>query len=186
MVMTFSFLEKKKFPLSRKNYNRKSLRFPRNRGQFQIQQMAFMIVAVVIFFVLVGLFFLMYQSRSLHGSFAHLQRDKAISALSILASMPEITCGDLCVDVDKVEALSEQDYSGFWGVASLKVFKVYPSSRSGKKCPAPNCDYWEIYNSGQGNVSEYPSYVSICRKVKEQGNVYDKCEVGKLLVGVKA
>ena len=156
------------------------------RSQFQIQQMAFMIVAVVIFFVLVGLFFLAYQSQSLRGSFAHLQRDKAISSLSVIANMPEISCGDLCVDVDKVEALSEKDYSDFWGIASLKVYKVYPSFGSSVvKCPAPDCNYWEIHNSGQGNISELPSYVSICRKVKEEGSIYDRCEIGKMLVGVK-
>jgi len=154
------------------------------RSQFQIQQMAFMIVAIVIFFVLVGLFFLMYQSASLKGSFAQLQRDKAISALSILSNMPEITCGDLCVDVDKVESILNKDYSGFWNVASVKIYKVSSSSESVVKCPAPNCNYWEIYDSEQKNIKEFSSYVSLCRMQLKQGSIYEKCDIGKLVVGV--
>ena len=61
MGMTLSFLEKKKFPRSRKNYN--SLAPLRVRAQMKIQQMAFMIMAVFFFFVLVGLFFLGIQFR---------------------------------------------------------------------------------------------------------------------------
>ena len=192
MVRTLSFLHqgctslrqgKKKFPLSRKNYNRKSFRF-HCKAQFQIQQMAFMIVAVVIFFELVGLFFLMYQSASLKGSYAQLQRDKAISSLSILSNMPEITCGDLCVDVDKVEAMVKQDYSSFWGIASIKVYKVYPSFGDVVKCPAPDCNYWEIYDSEQDNIKEYSSYVSLYRKQLEKGSIYERYEIGKLVVGV--
>ena len=157
----------------------------RNGAQFQIQQMAFMIVAVVIFFVLIGLFFLTYQSQGLKESHAQLEKDKAISSLSVIANLPEISCGDLCLDIDKIEVLSKEDYSGFWNVGSIKVYKIYPSFNSVVKCPAVNCNYWEVFDGAQGNIKEYSTYVSLCRKNSEEGSIYDFCEVGKIAVGVK-
>ena len=155
------------------------------RGQFQIQQMAFMIVAVVIFFVLVGLFFLMYQSRDIQGNYEQLQRDKAISSLSVIANMPEMSCGDLCVDIDKMEALIDRDYDEIWPVASVSVYKVYPSFDMIVDCPGVGCNKWNVYDSRQEKVKEYSTYVSLCQKLSEGGSVYDKCEIGKLVVGVK-
>ncbi len=155
------------------------------RAQFQIQQMAFMIVAVVIFFVLVGMFFLVYQSRNLQGNYEQLQKDEAISSLSVLANIPELSCGSLCLDLDKVEVMANKDYSDFWALGSVKVYQVYPESSSIVKCPAPNCNYWEVYDSGQKNIKEYSTFVSVCRKKSEQGSVYDQCEIGKLVLGVE-
>lgn len=45
------------------------------RSQMKIQQMAFMIVAVLFFFILVGLFFLGWQYKSVRGNFAQLQKE---------------------------------------------------------------------------------------------------------------
>ena len=43
----------------------------------QIQQMAFMIVAVFFFFILVGLFFLAIQFKGIKSSAAQLQKEQA-------------------------------------------------------------------------------------------------------------
>jgi len=72
----------------------------------------------------------------------------------------------------------------FWPVASVKVYLVYPAFDEVKKCPGFNCNYYEIYDSGQSNVKEYSSYVSICKNMKELGGE-PRCEIGKLVVGVK-
>jgi len=185
VVKTLSFLEKKKFPRSRKNYYWKSKRF-HNKAQFQIQQMAFMIVAVLIFFVLVGLFFLNYQYRSLEGDFDELQKRQAVASLEVLADMPELSCGYLCLDLDKLEIMSiRTDYEEFWPVASLKVYKIPPGFDELKKCPSLNCSYYDVYDSGQENVKEFGTFVSLCTKKVSSGYVYDNCEIGKLVVGVK-
>lgn len=199
MKRTLSFLEKKKFPpaarhtpfpgisgQSRKNYF-SSLR--RSSGQMKIQQMAFMIVGVLFFFILVGLFFLGWQYKDLRESFENLQEEQAIASLEVIANMPEFNCESgesLCLDEDKLRVLSDSSvYDDFWPVESIRVYKVFPSFDSVVECPDLECNYYEIYDSGQRNVREYSSYVSICQTNSEQGYVYEDCEIGKLVVGAR-
>jgi ribosome-associated toxin RatA of RatAB toxin-antitoxin module len=76
-------------------------------------------------------------------------------------------------------------YAGFWPVASIKVYKVYPVFEQQIRCPLSNCTYFEIYDSGQNNIKEYSTFVSICKQVKVLSKKYQECEIGKLAVGVK-
>ena len=187
VVRTLSFLEKKKFLRSRKNYFSLAL----TRGQMKIMQMAFMIVAVFFFFVLVGLFFLSIQLKDVKGGAAQLQKDQAISSLKVIADMPELNYDSresLIVDEDKLKIMSgnfSRAYDEFWPVASVGVYKLWPVADEIKYCPSAGCNYYKLYDSEQTNTRTYSTYVSVCKKIKESGFVYDKCVVGKLEVGVK-
>jgi len=160
-------------------------------GQMKIMQMAFMIVGVFFFFVLVGLFFLGIVFKDVRGGAEELAREQAISSIEVIASMSELSYDSrdsMVVDEDKLRALKRglgDEYERFWPIASLEVYKVYPAFDSVVKCPGAGCNYYEIYDSGQRNVEKFSSYVSICKRVKEFGSVYDKCEIGKMVVGVK-
>ena len=156
----------------------------------KIQQMAFMILAVFLFFILVGLFFLGIQFRDVKKSAMQLQTEQAISSLRVIADMPELNYDShesLSLDEDKLRIMSGNlgsHYSEFWPVASVKVYKIYPKFDGLVNCPALDCNYYEVYENGQESVKTYSTYVSICRRIKENGYVYDRCEVGKLIVGV--
>ncbi len=161
-----------------------------NRGQIQIQQMAFMIAAVFFFFILVGLFFLAIQFKDVKSGAAQLQKEQTISSLKVIADMPELnydSSESMTIDEDKLKIMSGNFgsvYELFWPVASVGIYKVYPAFNEVKKCPGLGCNYYEIYDNGQSNVKTYSTYISICKKMKEYGSVYDRCEVGKLVVGV--
>jgi len=156
----------------------------------KIQQMAFMIMAVFFFFVLVGLFFLGIQFRGVGESAQQLQEEQTLSSLVVIADMSELNYNSgwsMALDEDKLRVMSgnfSEAYRVFWSVASIKVYKVYPKPKSFVKCPAVNCNYFDVFDSGQNNVQEYSTYVSICKKVREEGYTYDKCEAGKLVLGV--
>ncbi|MCK5345416.1 MAG: hypothetical protein KAR20_18530 [Candidatus Heimdallarchaeota archaeon] len=160
------------------------------KGQMQIQQMAFMILAVFLFFILVGLFFLGVQFKDVKRSVVQLQTEQAISSLRVIADMPELNYESresLSLDEDKLRIMSGNFgnyYSEFWPVASVKVYKLYPKFDELVECPALDCNYFKIYDNKQESVKTYSTYVSICKKIKETGYVYDKCEIGKLVVGV--
>ena len=162
-----------------------------NKGQMKIQQMAFMIMAVFFFFILVGLFFLEIQFKDVKSGAVQLQKEQAISSLKVIADMPELSYNSkesMTVDEDKLRIMSGDfgsNYELFWPVASVGVYKVYPAFNEVKKCSGLGCNYYEIYNDEQKNVKTYSTYVSICKKMKEYGSIYDRCEVGKLVVGVK-
>jgi hypothetical protein len=174
----------------------------RERGQMKIMQMLFMIVGVFFFFVLAGLFFLGIMFKDVRGGADELAREQAISSLEILAAMPELSYGDreaMSLDEDKLRVMVEgygASYGNFWPIASLEVYKIYPAFDSVVPCPAANCNYYNIYtdpryenlqvgDSGQGNIEKVSSYVSICKRIRELGSVYDRCEVGKIVVGME-
>jgi len=161
------------------------------RGQFKIQQMAFMIMAVFFFFILVGLFFVGWVFKDVESSAERLQEDQSISSMKVIADMTELNCDsreDFCLDEDKLKVMTNSNlsriYADFWPVASVKVYRVYPAFDSVVECPGAGCNYYEIFDNGQRNTKEFSTYVSICKKLKESGYVYDRCDVGKLLVGV--
>jgi len=156
-------------------------------GQLRIQQMAFMIIAIFFFFVLVGLAFLSYETKTTSSDFADLQKQQAISSLGVITNMPELSCGELCLDADKLEVMTSlsNSYEDVWPVASINVTKVYPKVDKWIKCPAPDCNYYSVYDSGRSSVTQYGTFVSLCKRVKEDGHVYDRCEIAKLSVGVK-
>jgi hypothetical protein len=161
------------------------------RAQMKIMQMAFMIVAVFFFFVLVGLFFVGIQFKDVAGNAAQLQKEQAISSLRVIADMPELNYDSskaITLDEDKLRVMSGPFglyYEQLWPVASVSVYKIWPVANQLKECPGVGCNYYKIYDNGQTNVQTYSTYVSICNKVKEDGYVYDRCEVGKLEVGMK-
>lgn len=161
------------------------------RGQMKIQQMAFMIVAVFIFFVLVGLFFIKVHFSELKEDVARLEKEQAISSLEVIADMPELNCGSsdtLCLDKDKLRVMSRNFsdvYDDFWPIASIEVYEIYPAFEEVIKCPAVSCNYYKIYDNEQKNSKKYSTFVSICERVREGSYTYDRCEVGKLVVGMK-
>ncbi len=162
-----------------------------NKGQMKIMQMSFMIIGVFFFFILVGLFVLGVMFKDIRGGAEDLSREQAISSLEIISAMPEFSYEareSMTIDEDKLQVMSGGfgvKYGEFWPIASLEVYKVYPAFDKTIKCPSANCNYYDVYNSGQNNVEKFSSYVSICKRVKEFGSVYDKCEVGKIVVGMK-
>jgi hypothetical protein len=160
-------------------------------GQMKIMQMSFMIIGVFLFFVLVGLFFMGILFKDVRGGAEELAREQAISSLKIIAAMPELSYDSrdsMNVDEDKLRVMVGSfgnSYGEFWPIASLGVYKIQTVFDSVVECPAVDCNYYNLYDSGQRNVERFSSYVSICKRVKEFGTVYDRCEIGKITVGVK-
>lgn len=160
------------------------------KADMRIQQMAFMIIFVFIFFSLVGMFFLRIQLSTLKSTKSSLDMDLTISSIETIMNMPELNCGNtsfLCIDEDKVFALSSMSgaYSGLWPISSLEIRKIYPKSDAEITCPAANCTTYKIYDSMQSSSQKYGTFVSLCKKVKRDGIVQDDCTIAKLEVGVK-
>ena len=163
----------------------------RRKAQLKIQQMAFMLMAVTLFFVLVGMFVLVFRFSNLQESAEILEEKNARFLVTKLANSPEFSCGDAfgrssvnCVDSDKVMALKEniQRYSGFWGVSGIEIRKIYPKLESEVICNIdnyPDCNRIKVI-SGEGiGVS---NFVSLCRKENFENRVQNKCELAKIIV----
>ena len=98
------------------------------KAQLKIQQMAFMLIAVTLFFVLVGMFILTIYVSELKNSAAILDEKNALLLVTKLANSPEFSCGGSfgnlrtnCIDADKVMMLRERisNYENFWDVENI-------------------------------------------------------------------
>lgn len=161
------------------------------KAQMKMQQMAFMLIAVTLFFVIAGLFILTIGIANLKHSAAILNENNAVLLASKIADTPEFSCENAfglamtnCIDMDKVMALQgrAQEYNGFWGISGLEIRKVYPAPGQDVECDLynyPDCSTITLvpFTSGTGKSS----FVSLCRKEYEN-LTYDKCELGKVIV----
>ena len=162
------------------------------RSQMKIQQMAFMLIAVTLLFVLLGLFVMNFMFSDLRQTAEELEEKSALLLVTRLANSPEISCGEVfgssglnCVDADKVMMLKEniERYDDFWGVAEIKIRKVYPKGNvECTKGNYPDCDVISVYSEETNKGADYSNFVSVCRKDLHEGEVYDKCELARLMV----
>ena len=165
------------------------------KAQLRIQEMAFMLLAVFLFFTLVGLFAFTLVYTSVNDAASQIAEDKTLSSLSSLADTPEMSCVATkpnCVDGDRLVNLIGKDiYSNFWPYSSLHVIKY---SGFGKdqdelivctKANYPECDVFYIYDKEVDNERAISTFVSLCRKELENGDSYNKCETAKMIGGTR-
>ena len=154
--------------------------------------MAFVLIAITILFALVGMLFLVFKYAGLKGAATEISEENAELLVAKLANSPEFSCGDsfdygmaACIDADKVMALKKniEKYQGFWEVSDIEVRKL----KGDTECTFqnyPNCDVIRL-NSGDISGSYTSNFVVLCYKDLFEGNVVDKCNIGKLMVAYK-
>lgn len=152
------------------------------KAQFKIQEMSFMLLAVVIFFILALLFFLMIKYRGMYSEAGMLEKEKTISTLSKLADTPEFSCGSpFCIDTDKLIVMNNREaYDGFFPLVSLSVRKLGVEEVECTENNYPDCSFFRVYDNAGGNEEIVSTFVSLCRKEQIQGYWYDKCELGEI------
>jgi len=149
-----------------------------------------MLMAVVVFFIIAGLFFVIVQYRQMYKEAGLLEKEKTFSTIAKIADTAEFTCGKpLCIDTDKLIVMQERAaYEGFWPVTSLSVRKVFPKQEETlcNKDNYPDCNVFNVYDKGVENEERVATFVSLCRKEREGEYWHDypgKCELGKIIAG---
>ena len=162
------------------------------KAQMKIQQMAFMLIAVTLLFVLVGMFLLIFKFSGLKESATDLEEKNAMLLVSKLANSPEFSCGRVygdiiqsnCIDADKVMALKDSSsrYVNFWGISGLGIRKI--SNQQDILCTKsnyPNCNLIKLNLKSEVGFS-VSNFASLCRKESTGSNIYDKCELARIIV----
>ena len=158
--------------------------------------MAFVLIAVTLFFVIVGLFILTFTFSDLKESAEILREENALALVSQIANSPEFSCEDVfreanvnCIDSDKVMALKEniQVYSRFWGVKKIEIIRIYPELSDRVECKRsnyPECNVIKVISSPSETGVGVSSFVSLCRRDfdDETSRFQDKCEIAKIIV----
>ncbi|MAG02678.1 hypothetical protein CMI42_05050, partial [Candidatus Pacearchaeota archaeon] len=144
------------------------------KGQLKIQEMAFMLLAVFLFFILVGIFVLSVTFSGLSDEATRIAEDRTLTAVTNLADSPEFACISAksnCVDGDKLIALvGKEYYRDFWPFSSLRLIKASGFEKEDKelvKCNIanyPECDLFEVYDRNVEDERAIGSFVAFCRK----------------------
>jgi len=165
------------------------------KAQMKIQQMAFMLIAVTLFFVFAGLFFAMIVFSDIRRAAEGLEERNALLLVSKLANSPEFACGNAfgsfrtnCIDSDKAMALKSniekyEDFKGnFWEIEGIEIREIYPADYAKTECDSsnyPECGKITIVEKQGIGVS---NFVALCRKENIEGFVEDRCEMARIVV----
>lgn len=152
------------------------------RGQLKVQEMAFVLVAVVFLFGILLLFFARFQFGSLQQTATQLREIRTITMLRVVASLPELSCLDKvnCIDSDKLNAFDvnsnlRSKYESFWlssNIVSIKVEEVYPKTTK----------IYKIYDKTTAESTEtYSTFVPLCSESVNK----EICKIAKLKITVK-
>lgn len=166
------------------------------KAQMKIQQMAFMLMAITLFFVLTGMFIMVIKFSGLKKTATVLEEKNAMLLVTKLANSPEFACGEAfgsrrinCIDADKAMVLREniKSYENFWGVSNIEIRKIYPIGDETMCTIAtyPDCNVIRMRPKNVTGFDLY-NYVSLCRKEYLDGEVYDKCELAKIMASYEA
>lgn len=167
------------------------------KGQLKIQQTAFMLLAITIFFVLVGLFVLTFKVAGIKETASVLEEDNAMLLVSKLANSPEFSCGQAfgteklnCVDADKAMALKQNSdiYQEFWDVSGIQIRRIYPMENTETECTIynyPDCNKISIKSQELTGYS-VSNFVSLCRKESLESSIKNKCELARLIVSYES
>jgi len=157
------------------------------RGQMKIQQMAFVLVAIFIFFGMVALFFISIRTSALRASGEKFREGLAREAVAKMATTPEFLvegCSN-CLDMDKALAIKEiEGYGELWGFDYVMIERLYPPSEE-RECTRenyPDCNKITIVQKGEIGIPN-SAFVSLCRQINTGvGRGYMKCEIGRIHV----
>lgn len=154
------------------------------KGQLKIQEMAFVLIAFIVFFSLVGLLFLKFRVGGIQQSAEKTKQEVASNLALVLASTPELSWSECvgCVDLDKAIILKNRtEYRQLWKLDYLAIKRLYPEKTAGE-CSFgkyPDCDTITLVNGSNFGVST-KAYVSLCRfDFNENRKI---CELGELYV----
>ena len=155
--------------------------------------MVMMILAVTLFFALVGMFILVLSLSNLKQKAAILQQDNAKLLVSKIADSPEFSCGNSfgtgmssCIDLDKVMKLRDviKNYGNgaFWGIQGLEIRQVYPSN--GVECTSsnfPDCGKITLIPFPNTGGTSTSNFVSLCKFYSIGGQPSVKCSLGEVI-----
>ncbi|MEM0465829.1 MAG: hypothetical protein QXW97_03990 [Candidatus Pacearchaeota archaeon] len=174
----------------------KKNKIAKRKSQIRIQEMAFMLVGVFLFFGLVILFALTLLYSKIQNEARQIAEERTLSSIVNLADSPEFYCGGYsrinCVDFDKAMALSNnKKYQNFWPYSSLEIQKLSAFNKDKDemiictKQNYPNCERLIIYNKSVRNERRIDSFVALCRVESEASLHYQKCEIAKFVAGTE-
>lgn len=136
------------------------------KAQMKIQEMAFVLLALVLLAVIGAMFFLKLSQNKMMESAQELRTKTVLSLLDRISNLPELecfckpSCKANCIDENKMEFMKtimpqEKLDLLFQGISSAKVIRVYPLSDSGNEI--------QLYTGKPSNASYQRTFINLCK-----------------------
>jgi len=132
------------------------------KAQMKIQEMAFVLLALVLLAVIGLIFMLKISGQKITESAEDIKAQTTVSLLEKIANIPEIncfckpSCRINCIDADKVSILqsmpSSQKELIFQGVSNATIVRVYPEGND-----------LSIYSGEPSNAPVYSTFINLCQ-----------------------
>lgn len=158
------------------------------KAQMKIQEMAFVLVAIVIFFAIIALIYFAVRMSSLREDVTAQREESAKEFARKLGDIAEFSWSECsgCIDIDKVFVLKDRvSYKKLWDVKYLMIERVYPA-RAKVECTMANypaCSIITLVNATKDYGTVISSFIALCGY--EINENYIKCELGKIHVSAK-
>lgn len=154
-----------------------------SKAQFKIQEMAFVLVALMMLFALVAVIYINVRTSSFHTDVEEQREEEARLLVRKMATTPEFawlstTCAH-CIDTDKLLILREHaKYKEFWDLDYLAIEWVSPNHQGEcTRSTYPQCGTITIINRTIG--TPVSTYVALCRhEANAQASM--QCDLGKI------
>ncbi|MBR9704279.1 hypothetical protein GOV12_02620 [Candidatus Pacearchaeota archaeon] len=165
----------------------------KKKSQMRIQEMAFMLIAVFLFFGLVGLFSISIIYSGIQKQARIIAQEQTLSAITNLADSPEFSCAGYsktnCVDFDKSMGILENNYyKDFFPFSSLEIQKITDKNKNDMiictKTNYPDCERLILYDKKPKSEAKITSFVALCN-VENENMMYQKCEIAKFVAGTE-
>lgn len=157
------------------------------QGQVKIQEMAFVLVAVVFLFAIIFLFFARFQASQTKGMVEQLRELRTITMLRVVASLPELRCSSsfgsateiACIDKDKLAVFDTDSrlrarYENLWApafITKIAIDEVYPQGR--------NYKVYEKTIPSTASTVTYSTYIPLCEETNTRRS---KCVIAKIKI----
>lgn len=160
-----------------------------SKAQIKIQEMAFVLVALLIFFALAVVFYLSLKGMGGKDQIMNQREEEVMESLRKLADSSELQWSDTheqckgCIDLDKAillkEAVRNKQTQILWNMNALYLEVIAPQ-RSGE-CDIgnyPECKTLTLMNASATARIQYQSvFVALCWREQQQ----KVCELGKIM-----
>jgi hypothetical protein len=158
----------------------------KNKAQLKIQEMAFVLVGVIVLIALVMLFFVAFQSKEMNKNAVYYREARALTLVEVVASLPELRCSSslgstsesVCLDYDKVSVFNssrelQESYGVLWEnsfVSRIEIEEVYPKGK-----------VYTIYSKQTNeNTKNYATYAALCLDT----NSGSLCKIAKVRIAI--
>ena len=149
--------------------------FTNKKGDLRIQEMAFVLLALVLLFAIVFIFAIKLQTDKIRETTQFLGQQRALALRDKIAAFQELKCARApCIDEDKAKITKDYDIGYlFQGLVKARIVQIYPEDKE-----------IVIYDSGKQIKESFSSFVNLCRQ-KKAGTAFEyECGLALLVVSI--